>query len=199
MARALIEETVCPSCGGRGLEYTAEPVPLPFLGESLETMLRCGACGYRHNDFILTTSHEPTRHSYRVTRAEDMSVRVVRSGSGTLRIPELGVCIEPGIASEAFVSNVEGVILRIGRVLDQLLRDAEDEGARRRAESLAATLEDIRAGRGPPVTLVLEDPFGNSSIPAEGARMEAIPPEEAQRLKSGMTVLDPEGRLQGPP
>lgn len=195
--RTVLDEAVCPACGGRGLEYSTAQVSLPFLGESLETMLRCERCGYRHTDFVLTAAHEPTRYRYRVAAADDLMVRVVRSGSGTLRIPELGITIEPGMASEAFVSNVEGVLVRVERVLDQLLRDADTEEVRAKAAGLVETLGAIRDGRGPPVTLVVEDPFGNSRILAEGAVEERIPPEEAERLKVGMLVFDSEGRLLG--
>lgn len=195
MPRATIDEAICPACGGKGLEYTAEPVELPFMGTSLEVLLRCEVCGYRHTDFVLTEHREPTRYSYVVTRAEDMSVRVVRSGSGTIRIPELGVTIEPGAASEAFVSNVEGVLVRVERVLDQLLRDAEDQSMRDRIQDLLDTFGLMREGKAPPVTLVIDDPFGNSAILGEGAQHEAIPADEAERLKVGMLVYDPNGNL----
>jgi zinc finger protein len=124
-----------------------------------------------------------------------MSVRVVRSGSGTIRIPELGITIEPGVASEAFVSNIEGILVRVERVLDQLGRDAEDAPARARVMDLQDTLGALRLGAGPPITVILEDPFGNSAILAEGARREAIPPDEADQLKVGMLVFDPDGKL----
>lgn len=193
MPRAIIEEAVCPACDGRGLEYTAEPVELPFMGTSLEILLRCERCGYRHADFVLTEHREPTRYSYLVTKPEDMSVRVVRSGSGTIRIPEFGISVEPGAASEAFVSNVEGILVRIERVLDQLLRDAEDEEQRVRILDLQDVLGAMRDGKAPPCTVILEDPFGNSAILAEGAVKERIPDEEAERLKVGMLVYDRDG------
>ncbi|MEA3190592.1 MAG: zinc finger protein [Thermoplasmata archaeon] len=195
MVRTTISEAVCPACNGQGLEYTAEQVDLPYMGNSLETLLRCEACGYRHADFVLTEHREPTRYIYDVRRAEDMSVRVVRSGSGTIRIPELGISIEPGVASEAFVSNIEGILVRVERVLDQLGRDAEEESMRTRVMDLQDTLGALRVGTGPPVTVILEDPFGNSAILGEGARHERIPPEEADQLKVGMLVYDPDGKL----
>ena len=189
----MVEDAVCPACEGKGLEYTAEPVELPFMGTSLEILLRCERCGYRHTDFVLTEHREPTRYSYVVTRPEDMSVRVVRSGSGTIRIPELGISVEPGAASEAFVSNIEGILVRVERVLDQLLRDAEDEGQRTRIMDLQDTLGAMRHGTAQPATVILEDPFGNSAILADGAVSERIPDQEAERLKVGMLVYDRDG------
>jgi zinc finger protein len=195
VARTVIPDAVCPACAKVGLEYTAEQVDLPFLGQSLETMLRCEACGYRHTDFILTATHEPMRHSVRVATAADMSLRVVRSSSGTIRIPELGIHIEPGMASEAFISNVEGVLVRVERVLAQILKDAEDEDARLRIVELQQTMLRMRDGQAEPVTLILEDPFGNSRILGDAVRSEPIPPEEAEKLKVGMLTFDPQGNL----
>ncbi len=190
MVRTRIEDAICPACAGKGMEYNAEEIDLPYLGTSLETMLRCPACGYRHTDFVLTETKDPTRVSYRVTEEDDLMVRVVRSGSGTLRIPELGIDIEPGVASEAFITNVEGIIVRIERVLDQLHRDADDETTRARVEELMAVFGAMRKGEADPVTLVLEDPFGNSTILADKAVSEPIPEEEAAKLKVGMFVFD---------
>lgn len=176
------------------MEYTAETVDLPYMGPSLETLLRCHRCGYRHTDFVLTEHKEPTRWSLRIQHAADMSARVVRSGSGTLRIPELGILIEPGIASEAFVSNVEGVLARVERVLGQLLRDSHGPEERARIVELQATLAAMRDGTAEPVTLVLDDPFGNSCIVAEAAIREAIAAEEASQLRTGLVTFDKDGR-----
>ncbi len=191
MPRTTIEEAICPSCDARGLEYTTEMVDLPYLGKSLQILLRCLTCGYRHHDFVLTEHREPTRYTFTVAKGEDMSVRVVRSGSGTVRIPELGVSIEPGIASEAFVSNIEGIFVRVERVLDQLFRDADDGEVKGKIAAIVERLGALRDGRGAPVTVILEDPFGNSAILGEGASHERIPDDEADQLKTGMFVYDP--------
>lgn len=179
------------------MEYTAEQIDLPYLGNSLETLLRCAACGYRHADFVLTETREPTRFRFTVQEEADLMVRIVRSSSGTIRIPEMGISIEPGIASEAFISNVEGIIVRIEKVLDQLHRDAESDEVREKVESLQDHFSRMRTGEAEPITLVLEDPFGNSRILHDAANKEPIPPEEAERLKVGMFVIDPEGDLLG--
>lgn len=190
MPRAFIDSAVCPACASKGMEYNAEQIDLPYLGDSLETMLRCPACGYRHTDFVLTETKEAMRDEYVIQEADDMSVRVVRSSSGTLRIPELGVLIEPGIASEAFISNVEGVFVRVERVLDQLHRDSESAQQKQRIEALLARFQQLRDGKGGEVTLVIEDPFGNSAILHDDAIRIKLDEEEAARLQTGMVVID---------
>lgn len=172
------------------MEYNAERIDLPYLGESLETMLRCSACGYRHVDFVLTETKDPTRHTFTIDAADHMSVRVVRASSGTIRVPELGIAIEPGVASEAFITNVEGILVRVERVLGQLKHDAEDSEVAAKVEALEQTLKAMRDGKAEPVRLVLEDPFGNSAILDEATVVEPIPEEEAARLKTGMIVID---------
>ncbi len=174
----------------KGLEYNSERVDLPYLGESLETMIRCGACGYRHTDFMLTQTKDPTRHKFSIVQEEDMMVRVVRSASGTIRIPELGILIEPGMASEAFITNVEGILVRIEKVLSQLHHDADDDETRSKVEALQQTMLDMRDGKADPATLIIEDPFGNSAILDQATIVEEIPPEEAAKLKVGMVVID---------
>lgn len=190
MVRTTIDDAVCPACQTKGMEYNAETIDLPYLGESLETMLRCGACGYRHVDFVLTQTKDPTRHSYDVRTEDDMTVRVVRSASGTIRIPELGIDIEPGVASDAFITNIEGILNRIDRVLHQLHNDAQEPDVLKRVEAMQETLVALRAGTGPEVTLVIEDPFGNSAIADDRARVETLSPEEAAELQTGHHIID---------
>ena len=190
MVRTTIDDAVCPACQAKGMEYNAENIDLPYLGESLETMLRCTACGYRHVDFVLTQTKDPTRHTYVVRKEDDMMVRVVRSASGTIRIPELGVDIEPGIASDAFITNIEGILNRIDRILSQLRNDATEEEVLQKVLAMQETLVALRAGTGPEVTLVIEDPFGNSAIADDGATVETLTPEEAASLQTGHHIID---------
>lgn len=175
------------------MDYHAEQIDLPYLGESLETMIRCDGCGYRHVDFVLTQTKDATRHSYTVDDADDMMVRVVRSSSCTVRIPELGIAIEPGMASDAFITNVEGILVRVEGILAQLRHDAEDAIVQARAEEMEETMQLMRDGKAQPVTLVLEDPFGNSAIVHDDAVIEAIPEDEASKLKVGMFIIGPDG------
>ncbi len=197
MPTSTIDDAICPACSSRGLEYRAEQIDLPYLGESLETMLRCNACGYRHTDFVLTETKDAIRYRYTIEDADAMSVRVVRSGSGTVRIPELGIDIEPGIASDAYITNIEGILVRIESVLDQLHRDADNAEQKGRIQNLMDVFQALRDGAADPVTLVIEDPFGNSAIVHDDADIEALTEEEASMLKTGMFVFGPDGELIG--
>lgn len=179
----------CPACQEQTVDYTAAELDLPYFGDMLQTVFICSSCGFRHSDVIHGRTHEPRRWTYRASGESDMTVRVVRSTSGTVRIPELGVVIEPGPASEAFVSNIEGVLDRIEAVLRQLHRDADTEPER---DACRERLEHVARARGgrEPITLILEDPLGNSLIAHEAATVEAIPEAEAANLPRGEISFD---------
>ena len=179
----------CPACHEQTVEYTAMDIDVPYFGELLQTVFICSNCGFRHSDVIHGKTHEPRRWTFVSSRESDMSVRVVRSTSGTLRIPELGVLIEPGPASEAFVTNVEGILIRVGQVLMQLRRDAETDQEREVIDARLQQLDDARHGR-IQITVILEDPYGNSIIVHDDAKMERIPEVEAAKLARGEITFD---------
>ena len=45
-------------------------------------------CGFRHSDTILLTQKEPVRCLLAVKTIDDLDARVIRSSSGTIRVPE---------------------------------------------------------------------------------------------------------------
>jgi zinc finger protein len=161
----------CPYCE-REIQYLYQTENIPFFSEILIVSGRC-ECGYRHADTLILGGGEPARWEIRVGGPEDLNARVVRSASGTLRIPELGVEIDPGPACEGFVSNVEGVLERIEDVIAGVLSWAEGE-ERENALVLRTRIELAREGS-LPFTLSLEDPTGNSAIVSEKARRTSLP------------------------
>ncbi len=63
---------------------------------------------------------------------------------------------------ESFISTVEGVLKRVERVLKILSRDAVGD-KRKRAEQILMKIDEIKAGKAR-MTLILDDPTGNSAI-----------------------------------
>ena len=159
----------CAACGEE-CEYIYQTETIPYFSDILIVSASCPACGHRYANTQMLQEGEPMRFTFRVESPDDLSVRVVRSMSGTVRIPELGVEIDPGPACEGFVTNIEGVLERVLSVIDGVLFWAEDE-ERVRAECLKAEIADARAGDFP-ITLVIEDPTGNSAIVSERAIQE---------------------------
>ena len=179
----------CPVCGTEGMEMTTAMLRLPYIGECMETTLVCKNCGYKHANTLILSQKEPVRYTLKVEGEKDLWGRVVRSTSGTIRIPELGLTVEPGPASEPFISNIEGVLNRFAEAIGFALRSAESDGEREKALELLNEIENIKKGeRG--CTVIIEDPLGNSAILDEKAEKEILSREEADKLAMGMYVMD---------
>jgi zinc finger protein len=118
---------------------------------------------------------EPMRYELALESGDDLAARVVRSMSASLEIPELGVRIDPGPACEGFISNVEGVLDRIENVVKGALNwGNEDE--KENALNLLDRIMAVKCGSFP-ITLILEDPSGNSAIISDKAKKESYVPE----------------------
>jgi zinc finger protein len=173
------------------MQFCWESTDIPHFGEAMVIAGVCD-CGYRHSDTILLSQKEPVRFTLQISSIEDLDARVIRSSSGTLRIPEIGVDIEPGFASESYISNVEGVLDRIEGIVEFATRSAREAGsqeATEKGEEILANIALAREGRFP-MTLILEDPLGNSAIDCERAMKSALSEEDAALLKTGMIIVD---------
>jgi len=183
----------CPVCSVQ-MQFCWETVDIPHFGETMVIAGICD-CGFRHSDTILLTQKEPVRFTLPVTSIEDLNARVIRSSSGTLHIPELGVDIEPGFASESYISNVEGVLDRIEGVVGFATRSAREAESSespeciRKGEEILEKINLARNGRFP-LTIIIEDPLGNSAIDHEKAVKSTLPDEDAAHLKTGMIIVD---------
>lgn len=165
----------CPYCNTE-IEYLYKTENIPYFSDILIISAVCSSCGYRYVDTQLLKHGEPARYTFAVRTEGDLDVRVVRSMSASIEIPEMGVRIDPGPACQGFVSNVEGVLDRIEQVVKGALRWGTPE-EKENAALLIADIARVKAGLYP-ITLILEDTSGNSAIIADTVVKEAYVPEE---------------------
>jgi zinc finger protein len=180
----------CPVCSAE-MQFEWETKELPYFGEAMLIAGVC-VCGFRHSDTLLLGAKEPARFTLAVATIGDLDTRVIRSSSGTIRIPELGIDVEPGFASESYISNVEGVLDRIEGVVEFATRSAREAGnveSTRIGEEILEKICLARKGQYP-LTLVLEDPLGNSAIASENAERSILTVEDISDLKTGVILLD---------
>jgi zinc finger protein len=181
-----VTRSVCPLCH-KELLTNWVPDNIPFFGEVMHITSLC-ECGFRYSDTLILAQRKPVRYELEIKNQDDLDARVVRSTSGTIRIPELGVDIEPGPASESFVSNIEGVLDRVEEILGMVTRWDEKEKTERALE-LLSILEEIKAGNYE-ITVIIEDPLGNSAIIAENATKKELTADEVTHLKTGMIIFE---------
>jgi len=178
----------CPLCQ-KDLVMNWQRDNIPYFGEILYVSARC-QCSFRFADTMILSSKEPMRYELPVETIEDLDARVIRSTSGTIRIPEMGVTIEPGSISESYVTNIEGVLQRVRDVLITTSRWAQgDKEKSSRSEELLCMLEDVIEGKRK-ITVIVEDPLGNSAIISKKVKATKLSKEEAEKLNTGMIVFD---------
>ncbi len=156
----------CPTCNTE-IEYLYTTENIPYFSDILIISAICPSCGYKFVDTQMLKHGEPVRYVYRTATEEDLAVRVMRSMSASIEIPELGVRIDPGPTCQGFVSNIEGVLDRIVQAVGSAIigGDAEE---RENARLLLEKIARVKSGE-QSVTLILEDPTGNSVIVSDKA------------------------------
>lgn len=178
-----LAEAPCPACNTVGLDVTEVEYEVESFGPVIMSVISCKSCGFKHTDVFSLSTHDPTATSLKVASTEDLMIRIVRGSTATILVPELGVTIQPGQNNEGFISNVEGVLVRIEEVLRFLVRSLEGQ-KKQRAESVLSKVEKAREGRSR-FTLILKDPSGNSTIASEKAKKRKMNVRELNRLKLG--------------
>ena len=181
--KIVAESAMCPICG----KDTVVVSKREHMGGDLEGVTEifnhCRSCSYRASDVYPSAGGEPKRYTFRVRSSKDLDVRIVKSSTATVHLPELGVDIEPGPASKGYITNVQGVLERVKDAIRMARAwETTDEGRTRCDEKIASLDAIIDGGPFTPFRLVLEDIFGNCLIIAKRAKAATLSPEEVDRI-----------------
>jgi zinc finger protein len=178
----------CPLCQS-DLVMKWQRDNIPYFGEIMYITARC-ECTFRFADTMILSSKEPMRYELSVESQEDLNARVIRSTSGTIRIPEMGIAVEPGTVSDSYITNIEGVLQRVQNVLMTASKWVqEDEEKFARSQELLCMLNEVMESKRK-ITVIIEDPLGNSAIISKKAVATSLSKEEAEKLNTGMIVFD---------
>ena len=156
----------CPVCESKVflISYTTE---IPVEGRiSIETYL-CRKCLYRKSNIYYDESENPRKLIFRVESPSDLGTMIYRSSSASIKIPEIDAEIIPGEISSGELTTAEGILQRI---LDRI-PTMRDEGIDS-TEIESFLMDAINATR--PVTIVIEDRTGKSTIESDRVRIEPL-------------------------
>ncbi|MGC8691817.1 MAG: ZPR1 zinc finger domain-containing protein [Thermoplasmata archaeon] len=160
----------CPICGNETLHTWINEEDLNYFGKINIFTSLCYTCGFRHVDVIFLENRGHVKITFVASGEEDLKVRVIRSSSASIYVNEIGVSIEPVMDGESFVSNVEGLLFRILGIMKQLLRDGDDNTRSLIYEKMKK-IARMRHGKDK-LTIIIDDPTGNSAILSEKAVIE---------------------------
>jgi len=163
-------ESKCPRCGAK--YYITEYIyKLPLIGGVIISTGRCSDCGYAYKDVRMAESKGPQRLSIFIDSPDDLNILVVRAGTASIYIPDLGVSITPGPASQGFITTVEGILIRVKKVME-MLRDDPDTDVKEWRYKMDLIKKAIAGNLS--FTLVIEDPEGVSRIISDKAEREEL-------------------------
>ena len=74
--------------------------------------------------------------------------------------------VEPGVANDGYVSNIEGVLQRFKKILEVERDTADEDDVRKKAKNLLKKLWKVECGD-EELKIIIEDPSGNSAIISE--------------------------------
>ena len=165
-----IKGEMCHLCGEKKLILKEEELDISFFGKVFVFSMECEACGFRKADVEPAEKKEPCRYTIEVSTEADMNIRVVKSGEATVKIPHI-ITFEPGPASEGFVTNIEGLLDKVKKMIESSVDDDEDEGgdSKKKAKNIIKKLTNVMLGRDS-LKIIIEDPTGHSAIISDKAQ-----------------------------
>ncbi|MCP3685910.1 MAG: ZPR1 zinc finger domain-containing protein [bacterium] len=167
-----VKGEMCPFCHTKNLVLTEREDDIPYMGKVLIFSMSCTNCKFHKADVECAEEKEPCKYSIEVSGEEDMKVRIVRSSQATVKIPHI-VSIEPGEASNGYITNVEGIVNRVKRQIETARDDEEDPAAKKRAKNMLKKLNKAVWGQDK-IKIIIEDPTGNSAIISKKAVLDKL-------------------------
>ena len=180
-------EMACPMCqDDQQLRMMAHVDEIPYFGEHTQVTVLCHSCGWRQTDFIPAEGRKPGGWTFDIESETDLSVRVIRSSSCTVCIPELDLEVNPGSAATGFVTNIEGLLVRFIDVVKMVANDIGDDEIENQQLLMHMLHRLQHAGKeGKALKVELLDPHGLSQILDERAIDRELTEEEIESLPVG--------------
>ena len=154
----------CPFCLKKTLTLREAEREIPYFGKIAIFSMTCEneECEYHKSDLEALEKKPAVKNSFKVEKEEDLNVRVIKSSFAKITIPRIG-SIEPGEASNGYITTIEGVINRIKKQIENIRDLAEDNSDKKKAKNLLKKLNKVLMGS-EELTINIEDPTGNSAI-----------------------------------
>jgi zinc finger protein len=167
-APSIIKGEECPICHNKTLTLMESEMDIPFFGKTYLFSMSCSNCSYHKADVEADEEKPPSKYTIEVSSEEDMKIRVIKSSNAKVNIPHVGT-IEPGEASNGYITNIEGLLQRMKKMVEVLRDDSEDEEDKKKAKNILKKLLRVMWGQ-ETLKIIIEDPTGNSAIISDKAQ-----------------------------
>jgi zinc finger protein len=168
-----LENQPCPFCFKKTLTLTEDALDIPYFGTTYIFSMTCTSCKYDKSDIEAEESKEPCKLTFEVENTEDLKVRVVKSSNASINIPQMRMSVESGASSNGYVSNIEGLLNRFKKILEEQRDSTDDKDIRKKAKNLLKKLWKVECGE-QKLKIIIQDPTGNSAIISEKTKIEKL-------------------------
>ncbi|NOZ80439.1 MAG: ZPR1 zinc finger domain-containing protein [DPANN group archaeon] len=168
----IIQGQACPMCKKKTLTLMEDEREIPYFGRVYIFSMNCSSCHYHQADVEAAEKKEPMKAELEISTEEDMNIRIIKSSHATVRLPHVG-SITPGVASNGFVSNVEGILNRMKHQIEAAVEQEDDAAVKKKAKNLLKKLQKVMWGH-EKLKLIIEDPTGNSAIISDKTKVSRL-------------------------
>jgi zinc finger protein len=162
----------CNFCGKDELTLKEEEIEIPYFGRVFVLTMSCSACNYRKSDVEPAERKEPCKYTLEVASEDDLNIKIIKSGEATVKIPRI-ITIESGPAANGYVTNVEGLLERVKKKIQEAAEAEDDSSAKKKAKNMIKKLNKVLVGR-ETLKIIIEDKSGHSAIISDKAQRSKI-------------------------
>ncbi len=159
----ILDKQPCLACHEKTVTLTEETREVPHFGRCYLMSMTCNSCHYHSSDIQLEKKDNPMKYTFTVEKEDDLKVRVIKSGEAIVKIPQFRMSVTPGPSSIGYISNIEGVIRRFKKIVEDQRDTAENPEVKKTAKNLLKKFWKVECGE-LKLKIVIEDPSGNSAI-----------------------------------
>ena len=163
----IVKGQPCPMCNQKTLTLMEDEREIPFFGKCYLFSMSCSNCKYHKADVEGAETHPPAKYTIDITSEEDLKIRVVKSAQGSIKIPHM-ITLEGGEGSNGFITNVEGVLNRMKKIIEFARDNEDDKTLQKKAKNQLKKLNKVLWGQ-ESLKMIVEDKTGNSAIISEKA------------------------------
>jgi len=168
-----LEKQPCPLCKQNKLTLSEEEYNIPHFGKTYLFSMTCENCNYRKTDVEAAEQKQPCKLTITIDSEKDMNIKIIKSSNASIKIPELRVSVESGEASDGYISNVEGVLDRFKKIIEEQRDNSEEEDIKKKAKNLLKKFWKVKLGE-MPIKIIIEDRSGNSAVISEKVKVEML-------------------------
>lgn len=162
-----IKDQPCPFCGDKKCTLREDDVEIPYFGRVFIMSMDCSACGTRKSDVEPAQDKPPCKFTFEVSCEDDLNIKIVKGAQATIKIPHI-ITIESGPASNGYVTNVEGLLERVKKIIQSTGESEDDPAKKKKAKNQLKKLGKVLVGR-EKLKIIIEDPSGHSAIISDKA------------------------------